>query len=171
MCLPGAQISMFCRASGRGTSCQAPDGEESAEHALAVAAEPGIAGADDCLCPVRDLEFGEDGGDVVGDGLGRDRHPPGDVGVPRAGGAPARPRWGGVVARVPFDEVPCSGGSMVTSAGWGLAGPRRFIWLYERYAGYSRLTAWAAGAAAAFGCGRRAWEREGLPCQGGALGR
>ena len=55
-----------------------------------AAAESGVPGADDGLVPVGYLEFAEDRGDVVGDGLGGDRHLPGDLGVARAGKAGQR---------------------------------------------------------------------------------
>jgi hypothetical protein len=50
----------------------------------AGAAKTGVPGQDDRLAPVGDLELAEDRGYVVGDGLRRDRHLPGDLGVAHA---------------------------------------------------------------------------------------
>jgi hypothetical protein len=49
-------------------------------------AEAGVAGAQDGLGAVGHLELGEDGRDVVGDSLGAEAEPLGDVVVAVAGG-------------------------------------------------------------------------------------
>jgi hypothetical protein len=46
-----------------------------------VPAQTGFAGPEDGLCPVGDLQFGEDVGDVVAHGLGADKVMPGYFGV------------------------------------------------------------------------------------------
>lgn len=49
-------------------------------------AQTRVAGPDDGLGPVVDLELGEDAADVVADGLVRDGQPPGDLPVVEPGG-------------------------------------------------------------------------------------